>query len=59
MKDIQTDPKKKKKDNMGMNNIKISLNMKNKGWLSTDKKYYKKRKNKDVSQYDWFIFYFG
>ena len=44
---------------MGMNNIKISLNMKNKGSLSTDKKYYKKRKNKDVSQYDWFIFYFG
>ena len=29
--------KKKKSNNIGVSNIKISLNMKNKGWLSIEK----------------------
>ena len=33
---------------MSMNDIKISLKMKNKGWLSIEKKYCDMRKNKDL-----------
>ena len=41
--------KKKKSDNMGVNNIKISLKMKDKGQLGIEKKYHKIWKNKDGS----------
>ena len=39
--------RKRKRDDMGMNSIEISLKMKNKGWLSTEtnitKMFHKKR----------------
>ena len=37
VKDIKTYSKNKNKKNMVGNNIKISLKMKQKGWLSTEK----------------------
>ena len=42
-KDIKVFAKKKKSDNMGTTNIKFSLKMKRKLWLSIEK-YYKMRK---------------
>ena len=50
IKDIKTCPEnnKKKDDNMFVNNIKYSLNMKNKDWLSTEKNIIKWEKIKKL-----------